>query len=173
MFQSNTSHTISMLVDQVLTTERRFNREYLENGCLRSSNGMLVELAMSVEDRNAEKLDEELKRFYYVVFCGNVSVFIARQDVPGEQGLRHFTKIPSDEWENTSNHDSCWRSDGLHFITDAYFEMCKECNDNVAPITLESICQIGFIRLWRDVEVITKSSDDDDYRNVLVSVKDI
>lgn len=47
--------------------------------------------------------------------------------------VRSPSEIPVSEWINTSNHDSCWNSDGFSFISNEYFKMCKEINPNIAP----------------------------------------
>lgn len=36
-----------------------------------------------------------------------------------------------EDFQNTSNHDSCWRSDGLRLITEEYFNAARECWDHV------------------------------------------
>jgi len=43
------------------------------------------------------------------------------------------------EWKNTSNHDSCWRSDGVGApLTKLYFAMCKQVNHAEAPKNLNN-----------------------------------
>ena len=43
------------------------------------------------------------------------------------------------DWINTSNHDSCWRTDGVRSrLNTLYFKMCKIVNSEVAPIKLET-----------------------------------
>lgn len=45
----------------------------------------------------------------------------------------HRPGIPdADLFHNTSNHDSCWRTDGLSVIVDTYFKAVEHCWGNVA-----------------------------------------
>lgn len=45
----------------------------------------------------------------------------------------------ANEWENTSNHDSCWRLDGVDKpLRDLYYEMCKQVDPEKAPIELRN-----------------------------------
>ena len=166
MFNTSTESIIGRLVDQAMPRLAR-NPEYLSEG-LRFTNGILIDVALEVSDPDTGKVE---KRFFYVAFCGNVSVFVARRDQPGTHGLRHFAEIPSEEWENASNHDSCWRSDGLRFLSDNYFTMCGNVNPDKAPKQLDSDSQVGFISLWHDVVMTTAPSGADDYRRKLVSIE--
>jgi len=51
-----------------------------------------------------------------------------------------------DEWQNTSNHDSCWRSDGVRApIAKAYFDLCREVAPKKAPIELVSTANIDHV----------------------------
>ena len=161
MFNSDTDHTITRLVDQVLTNERRFNTKLEDDGSI-TAGGMLIEVELNVSDPSIEDYDERMeagaRRFYYVVFCNNVSVFVARREV--DDGIQHYEDIESSDWENTSNHDSCWRSDGMRWLSKAYFDMCDEVNAEAAPITLDASATIGFMSLWRDVEVNVTWNDE-------------
>jgi len=43
------------------------------------------------------------------------------------------------DWENTSNHTSCWRWDGLRDpINKIYFRLCKEVAPSISPCKLEN-----------------------------------
>ncbi len=55
-----------------------------------------------------------------------------------------------DSWKNTSNHDSCWRSDGIRSpIWAEYFKLCKEVDQAAPPISLESRCNIEKVETVR------------------------
>ena len=92
-------------------------------------------------------------RGYYILFCSGVSVFYADIYNTEQGNWRTWSEINPDEWINTSNHDSCWRSDGLDFINKAYFEMCKNVNPEIAPRDLHSYLDFGFGGMWTDVIV--------------------
>lgn len=177
MFTSSSERIIINLVDQVLDYARRYDIKNIDNGSQLYNRGMLLQLALTVSDPTLEhdKREETMqKRWYHVAFCGNVSVFVSRYDheVSGEIKFRHFSQIPSNKWENTSNHDSCWKSDGLMWLSGAYFEMCENCNNNVAPIKLDTTCDIGFLSMWRDVQMTVSRNSDDNWRTLL-NIRDI
>jgi hypothetical protein len=55
-----------------------------------------------------------------------------------------------DSWKNTSNHDSCWRSDGIRSPIGAeYFKLCKEVDQEAAPISLKLRCNIEKVETER------------------------
>ncbi len=71
-----------------------------------------------------------------------------------------LSDVPLDTFKNTSNHDTCWRSDGFRDIFNAYFNAYKMCYSHIpdehrpAPIasntriTLNSMLrkQVHFVR---------------------------
>jgi hypothetical protein len=51
------------------------------------------------------------------VLAPSTSVFVAVLDwSKDEDRAFNYNQIPLDKFENTSNHDSCWRSDGVEYI---------------------------------------------------------
>jgi hypothetical protein len=53
-----------------------------------------------------------VRRMAYVSMCGNTSVFVALA-MPQAKPWLSYQNVPLDRWENTSNHDSEWRTDGF------------------------------------------------------------
>lgn len=47
---------------------------------------------------------------------------------------------PLIDFKLTSDHDSCWRTDGFRTLTQAYFRMAKELAPKTAPIKLFQHC---------------------------------
>ena len=175
MFKSSTDHTIISLVNQVLGDNHHSGQESLGNNITRHNGGMLIELAMVVTNPTLDyslQYKTKQQQWYYVAFCGNTSVFVARQDTHDSNHLRHYTAIPTTEWKNTSNHISCWRSDGMRWMNEAYFEMCEACNPDIIPAELDSICQIGFIKLWHNVQMDIKLNSDEIFYS-LVNIKEV
>jgi len=40
--------------------------------------------------------------------------------------------VPSDQWKNVSNHDSCWRTDGVDTpLNQAFWAVANKCQDHV------------------------------------------
>jgi len=79
----------------------------------------------------------------------------------GETGF-----VPVDaEWKNTSNHDSCWRSDGVRYpITNAYFDLCKEVAPRKAPIELSATARIDHVAI---VKIQVKPVGDGYYQTLV------
>ena len=166
MIKTDLKNVMTGIVSQVLHGQHRTTNWHKDFSM--THPGLLFEVEMSVRKR--DDMESELRRWFYVAFCGNTSVFYtSAQDADGN--FRQFEEIPSEEWENTSNHDSCWRSDGLHWLTTEYFDMCTQVESDSAPRDLESSARLGLVSLWRNVEMHTKRRNNDDYRNVLLSIK--
>lgn len=57
--------------------------------------------------------------------------------------------VPDDtRWQNTSNHDSCWRSDGVSSpIANTYFKHCRKVARKLAPAALEATAEFDFGRV--------------------------
>ena len=68
---------------------------------------------------------------------GNTSVFYTESDV------RDITQVKSNDWINTSNHDSCWRSDGFALLDKLYFEMANKVNPNIPPIEIQTEARLS------------------------------
>jgi len=103
------------------------------------------------------------KRVYFA-FCGNVHVFyaeVSRLNLP-------FSKVKA--WENTSNHDTCWTSDGLHNISRDYFELCHKVNLAKAPIRIKTGVQFRPIEDVIPVVMTLQVAKDNSYRYELVRI---
>ena len=82
----------------------------------------------------------------FILFCGNTSVFTAEIN----SHLNKPEDIPNDVWENPSNHDSCWRSDGIYIFSKIYFDMAEKINadrvaaglEKIAPVKMDEFCQL-------------------------------
>lgn len=59
------------------------------------------------------------------------------------------------QWEQTSDHDSCWRSDGFRKLTEIYFECCEAFKDREISGEKMRPCDIHqFNRLDRDPKYV-------------------
>jgi hypothetical protein len=66
----------------------------------------------------------------YTVFTSNTSVFTYTTTL-GRDSVR-WEDVKPEDWINTSNHDSCWRSDGLQHLSELYFAFATEINVELA-----------------------------------------
>lgn len=60
----------------------------------------------------------------YMLFCRRTTVFWVRA-VDKEGNKVDWRDIEPSTWINTSNHDSCWRSDGFHELDEQYYKMLE------------------------------------------------
>ena len=92
--------------------------------------------------------DHEFHRrgLLHTVFTANTSVFTAVSE-----DFKGWDQISLDAWNNTSNHDSCWRSDGMRTLSELYFRWAKEINEemvargypDLAPREFDGFCTLG------------------------------
>lgn len=64
--------------------------------------------------------ERDFFRSLVIVVTARHEVFLRKS--PAHVSDREIDKIPALEWVNTSNHDSCWRSDGLREIWETLME---------------------------------------------------
>lgn len=92
-----------------------------------------------------------------------------------------FVKMGAGDWVNTSNHDSCWRSDGLRIIWETMHEGWEHCwkhvpeEHRVTPAQMHRHCTInggcfskGAVQFMR---VKTELKEGDHYRRVLTEAR--
>lgn len=112
--------------------------EYLDNGRVRKP-GVMVKLDCRMEDYCSDKEYCRRSADVYFIMCGNTNVFMY-------VATRHLwpKELPLADFKNTSNHDSCWRSDGIGSeLTRLYFQWAKEINPNKAPKDIGQHCIIS------------------------------
>lgn len=99
----------------------------------------------------------------FMVFAGNTSVWYQVKNLPLDG------KLVWSEFENSSNHDSCWQSDGLRFLSQEYFDMCKDLDPDKAPIKMDSDIYWGLFNDMRKC-FVTYEYETDEYKRTLVDV---
>lgn len=161
MFNVPIKDVITWVVrDEVKNTTRSYDYHYKDGTY--TTDGIMVEVRLIV--KNDKK---SVYRSYLLAFCNDVSVFVA-ENTEGD----FFEQIAPKRWKNTSNHDSCWSSDGLSILSKAYFEMCEEVDPDVAPIKLSSEAKFGlFGRLYTKVRMTLKQKSGNNYGFELVKIK--
>jgi len=155
-----------MLFEMSTTDEARRVMEYNDDGT-HEVNAMIVEVHSTVSDYS-EEVDEERRVTVYVMYAGLHSIFYAlAYDADGN--YRAFGQVPHTEWENTSNHDSCWRSDGLSFFPALFFDMAEKVNPDKPPGQLHSYTNLGGngSTVVKHVKVVLERQGDGYHKNVL------
>ena len=181
MFKTTTSSLLTSLVDKVLRPiQLEMKTEWNKDGLI-TQPGMIMQM-----DMRADNYEENGNHFMtntnvYFIFTGNTSVFFYT-DWEEDDLVYRFEDIPLEDFKNTSNHDSCWRSDGVNSpISNLYFEMCDEINrqskekelEEIAPINIETSADFKFgpVSPWKMATVTHKTSPDNDYHRVLVGIE--
>jgi len=178
MLEIKLSDVIQQLVDQFLD---RQTIVYMKNDGSIKRPGLVFQINANI----FKYIDDQEGHSYrniFIVFCGGTNVFIASQNTTTAENRWHgISSVPLDAWENTSNHDSCWRSDGLDSpLSNIYFEMCKEVNEHLPkdckcpPIEMTSLNNFGTFGLgdvFQRVTVTHAADKDDSYRRKIVNIE--
>lgn len=103
---------------------------------------------------------EEYRRsaLVHTLFTANTSVFVAVS-----RNYERWFEIDPADFLNTSNHDSCWRTDGMSALRNVYYAMAEEINSErkkdghsaLAPRELNQFCTLGALtqKPWEFVDV--------------------
>ena len=131
-----------------------------------SRRAVIFNLNVSVSQYEEDMTLNQSRQMFFL-FTGNTTVFVAVPD--GDDRWFSWKQIPLDAWKNTSNHDSCWRSDGVQSpMSTVYFEMCEAINssreangyEQIAPIKMHQFNHLGTNPLVTHVDVKTVSDPD-------------
>jgi hypothetical protein len=131
-------------------------------------------------EKDGNTFHQEWERHFFrvveIIVTSKHQVFVRTHTAPV------FTSKDPSPWINTSNHDSCWHSDGLRAIWDTLMYGYNFCYDHVPeehrirPIEMHTFCKINdglsttrFLDLVR-VKVVR---DPDDRRNYLNLLQDV
>jgi hypothetical protein len=183
MFGIRASTVIESLADQLIPRNedwmaesmRKFTQEQVFKGYSYQS-GVVVPLACTLSaPRGVSDIgDISVTKQMFVVVCGRRHVWVAQP----EKRYLSFKSVPMESWKNTSNHDSCWRTDGIDTpITAMYFTAAEEVNKRlpkeIAPGKMKSDCHFGLSGDWGIVKVTHCRDENDDarYRRKLLSIE--
>lgn len=170
----------SIEADRILTTLwdtlRPDKPDYERDGLITVSSGIVVTLDLRLSHFATGGDDYRRSALVHTVFTGNTSVFQAV--------CRDFTKwhkIDPSDWFNYSNHDSCWRTDGMRGLTSLYFAMTEELNEEILadgyspqrPIDFHQFCSLGTLagKPWESVTVRHERVPGDSYRRRIVALE--
>jgi hypothetical protein len=150
MLNLDLAHTICTIKDTLLSRD-----------CSDRSKGLVVSTDISMGDSKRASV--------HFVFAGNTSVWFAVS-----KSLQRWDDIPIEEWENTSNHDSCWRNDGVRSpLVHLYFDWAREINPDKAPKDIRQFCVLGILSSspWERVRVEYRKRPGADYRFDIISIQ--
>jgi len=125
--------------------------------------GLVVSVNLSLEYEPGGASRSDVVQF---LFTGDTSVWMSKL----ERRWCKWSQIPIDEWENTSNHSSCWRSDGVEApLTRLYFAWAKELIQaesypDKTPSEMCQFCHFSLAEPWEFVLVKHEHDPTDKYR---------
>lgn len=118
-----------------------------------------------------EEWESRMIKYYHIIFLSCRNVYVAISDEPK-------TPQPS-EWKNTSNHDSCFRSEGIRDLSSLYFyindEIYKNTPDGHKKAPIMGSVEMSLEHEWlcgpllKFVKVETERMDDG-YHNILTKI---
>jgi hypothetical protein len=146
--------------------------------------GMYFHYTLDVENYGYEKDGNTHHADWQRGFIRHVHIIITRSHNVFVAVSREYKleKVDITEWGNTSNHDSCWRSDGLQLIQQTIFDAYDYCFSHMpeehkpAPVAMSlhpRLCN-GFLEdaVFQFVKVQFVNADPkDSYRKTLINVK--
>lgn len=140
-------------------------------------HGLVVTLDLRMSHFSLGGDEYHRSALVHTVLCGNTSVFTCTT-----RGFRKWNEIPFEEWENTSNHDSCWRTDGLRHFHLLHCKFADEMNEEIrshgsnglAPREFNTFVSLGTIagRPWTHVRVDHERTPGENYKRRLLSIVD-
>lgn len=151
----NAAGIISNIYSELCARNPHFKVKY-GNG-VHTCPGMLFSVRM-----RAQHQDTDVERYIHIVLGGDaVHVWVAVSD------SYNPADVPLSEWDNPSNHDSCWRSDGVESeLTRLYFALCDEVQEGlpdeakVPPAGIEVSSTLGWLHPMTMVQVQFKPAED-------------
>jgi hypothetical protein len=112
----------------------------------------------------------------HTVFTANTSVFVHTS-----RDFQRWQEVIPEGWANTSNHDSCWCSDGLRGMDLLHGVLCKEMNEEItghgysalAPREFSQFCSLGTIagKPWQYVEVCHERIPEEYHKRRILSIR--
>lgn len=142
LIKSDFISVLSMIVRHELDKHSLHEYEFNRNGSI-TLPGVFAEISLYAQYKR-----KDIAKLVYMIFCGNVSAFYTDKIWTKDDIKKDVTQIPTSDWINTSNHDSCWTSDGMKLLERDFFDMCEEIAPGIAPARVHFEAKLGDI-LWR------------------------
>ena len=144
--------------------------------------GLLISLDLAFDDygygkdgNTLEREPQHARRFPWLLFVrpSNYTQVFFWEDIDPEVGFGNpMYDSANPTWLQTSNHDSCWRSDGFSPITDIYFKECKKFK-GLPPKDVHNFNHFNDEPRYVVLETIKKSNTDDSDFSWEIKMKDI
>jgi hypothetical protein len=114
----------------------------------------------------------------HTVFTANTSVFYHTS-----RDFERWEEVIPEGWANTSNHDSCWRTDGLRGLHLLHGTLCAEMNEEItghgysalAPREFNQFCSLGALvgKPWCYVQVAHERIPEENHKRRVLSIRNL
>ena len=146
---------------------------YCEAG--ESEVGLLVTLDLRLSHYTNEGDEYHGSALVHTLFTANTSVFVHTS-----RSRRRWQEVIPEGWANTSNHDSCWRTDGLRHLHLLHGTLCDEMNKKItghgfsalSPRDFSQFCTLGTLagKPWCYVDVCHERSPGEHHKRRILSI---
>lgn len=170
-FAIETDSVLSTLWDN-LRPERSMYREAGE-----SEVGLLVTLDLRMSHYTNEGNEYHRSALVHTVFTADTSVFVHTS-----RDFQRWQEVIPEGWANTSNHDSCWRTDGLRGLHLLQGTLCDEMNKEItrngysalASSEFNQFCSLGTIagKPWQYVDVCHERIPEEYHKRRILSISE-
>ncbi len=170
MFAIEIDSYVAMITDELLGNPRKLPERL---GAFQEQEGLIFFFDMSLTVYKDQKTYRRRSNYCFVIAGKSVWFSLVKGLVPSLDELNNITT-----WENTSNHDSCWRSDGLRPISRVYFEFAEQINKEmvadglpeVAPVNMKM--HVSLWKPWKLCNVVSRldPADKNRYKREIVSI---
>jgi hypothetical protein len=169
---------ITQLAQELIVYNKNIKVEWKGGQVIRK--GLLFTLDVSCscfgydeKDKYHEEWYKEERKQISIIVAGNHSVFVNLIDTDFRNKLR------LENFKNTSNHDSCWRSDGFSDVNGFFREMYERVYSNMPEKKRPCMNDAHFFiwdvfnKIIRPVEIVTEHGQGDGYNDKIVERKNI
>lgn len=122
--------------------------------------------------------------FCHFIILASRCVFYAMEFEKDGRSVMDWKLIPLDKWKNTSNHSSCWRTDGFSDMNQDDYQAYERANGNVPEENRPSYNEthkfnllghsLGTGDIMKFVEVQHSPSENrNDHRRVINSIREL
>jgi hypothetical protein len=97
------------------------------------------------------------------------------------RSFEKWDQIPVEQYYNTSNHDSCWRTDGMRELSTLFFALTDEMNKQIEDIRMNPLkprefhqyCTLGSLgsKPWEFVTVEHERIPEEHHKRRVLSVQ--
>jgi hypothetical protein len=175
-FSIEVENLISTLWDTLRPAERSTYRlERHPDGGV-TEKGLVITLDLRMSHISGGCDEYHRTELFSFVLTGNTAVFMASSD-----DFTPWDRIPVGMFHNFSNHDSCWRTDGMSGLQQSYHFMCDSMNKEIvehgfsplAPREFHQFCTLGSLgrKPWEFVSVTHRKIPTEDHRREILAIE--